>query len=340
MYGTYAGKYAELGITTIPLAGKAPAQGVKWKNATLDNVPTWIARYPDAGLGALCGDVLTIVDIDDPLLIDHARRLFGYTPVESTTPGGGLHLWYRSSGEKRKIKMLGEDIDLLGIGGYAVVPPSPGYSFDKGGLGDIPRLPSIPSEALAEVEAAPEQPLGRLQIVDPRNLNLLKPGLSTLKDGDGRNNTLFDIALQLADKVEDENELRAHVYTIGQWFGDPLPEREIENILNSVMSYREQGTLFSSSKPGTVVFHDELDRIPTPDSLFLLHVLRRYQGHRRGGEFVLANAMAQHLGWGLRRFRGAIEGLVKAGLLMITHRGGEGNHDPRRARLIQGASPN
>src|SRR3712207_2530976 len=94
--------YRSLGIRTIPLAGKQPLIR-RWQHVTLnDSFP------PSENIGAILGEVMTIVDVDDLDAIDEARALFGPTPLESRTPKG-YHLWYRAVGEgMRRIRPIPE----------------------------------------------------------------------------------------------------------------------------------------------------------------------------------------------------------------------------------------
>ena len=63
--------------------------------------------------------------------------------------------------------------------------------------------------------------------------------------------------------------------------------------------------------------------------------LRAVHGRRNGGEFALANAFAESLGWGLTRFRKARDFLTERGFIACTHPGGKGPGDPPRYRLLR-----
>ena len=54
-----------------------------------------------ANLGISIGPSrLTVVDCDTPGKLSEVQRRFGETPIVIATPRGGVHLWYRSSGER------------------------------------------------------------------------------------------------------------------------------------------------------------------------------------------------------------------------------------------------
>src|SRR3954454_24996496 len=122
------------GLAVVPLGG---AKGqtplvhswTKWKHppgpASIEKLS---AKHPGANIGIACGlSGVVVVDIDD---LSHALAMierFGDTPLKVQTPrGDGIHLWYRSSGEgcQNLRDSEGLPVDLKGIGGLVVVPPS------------------------------------------------------------------------------------------------------------------------------------------------------------------------------------------------------------------------
>ena len=86
-----------------------------------------VLRFPEANVGILTGlSRIFVVDIDQAHLAEDMIRRFGATPLMVETPSGGIHLYYRASGERcgdlRRTEQL--PVDLKGIGGFVVVPPS------------------------------------------------------------------------------------------------------------------------------------------------------------------------------------------------------------------------
>src|SRR5215203_6771818 len=90
---------------------------------------------------------------------------FGETPLQTRTPSGGAHLWYRSSGEGCS-NLHNEDlaVDIKGIGGQVVVPPSirpsgvhagRAYEFLAGSWDDLAGLPKIRPGSLPGRDAGP-----------------------------------------------------------------------------------------------------------------------------------------------------------------------------------------
>ena len=89
---------------------------------------------------------MTVVDVDDPDQVDTAISLFGDTCIKVQTPGG-MHLYYRSRGESRRIRYQGMQIDILGEKSYCIAPPSHtekgDYRFVEGNLDLIDELPPL-----------------------------------------------------------------------------------------------------------------------------------------------------------------------------------------------------
>jgi hypothetical protein len=111
---------SSVGLGVLPLGGsdgKVPL--VRWRDwrqppgqAFLEEL---IRQHPDKNIGVICGlSGVTVVDIDDRQLLLPMLELFGDTPLKTVTPSGGIHLWYRNSGEScpdlRRAEGLAVDI--------------------------------------------------------------------------------------------------------------------------------------------------------------------------------------------------------------------------------------
>lgn len=265
-------EYRKLGIRTIPLEGKKPL--VRWSDVTLADC--FEQTHPTANVGAICGDVVTIVDVDDPRFIDEARRIFGDTPLESRTRKG-QHLWYRANGERRRHRVFGSEfpIDILGIGGYAVVPNSQGYEFTKGSLADIVSLPAMNAGSVP-AQAEEEQP------TFVRNQGYKGT----------RNQTLFDEGRRYALTADHQLALLSRLESLNATFQPPLSRKEVQSVAKSLWRYKEEDRLLVSGRPSILITRDDHDLLRyEPDAYVLLMDLRN--NHRlRIGEFALANAGA------------------------------------------------
>jgi hypothetical protein len=120
---------------TCRVAGKHPRVRTAHHAATrnLRKIEAWWGRWPHANIGIATGGPrgLVVVDLDDAAGQTNWQRLIaehGYGPETATalTPHGE-HRWYRMpSGLSvpRRIGSIAEHVDILGDGGYAIVPPS------------------------------------------------------------------------------------------------------------------------------------------------------------------------------------------------------------------------
>ena len=106
-----AARAASHGFAVIPCGGADDPSGkrplIKWGNFKshpgVDVVAGWAARpaFGAANLGIITGlSGVTVVDCDTPGCLFELYDLFGETPIVVTTPSGGLHLYFRSSGER------------------------------------------------------------------------------------------------------------------------------------------------------------------------------------------------------------------------------------------------
>ncbi len=129
LLGAAAIQYAGLGFAVFPLqpGGKAPRTTHGHLDATTDPalIRLWWESCPGANVGLAIPIGLLVVDIDD---LDALLRLKAEdrelpTTAKSLT-GRGFHLFYRTAEEIRNAVSLFPGVDLRGVGGYVVVPPS------------------------------------------------------------------------------------------------------------------------------------------------------------------------------------------------------------------------
>jgi hypothetical protein len=127
--GEAALEVASLGLGVFPLRprGKAPLTRHGHLDATTEGavIRRWWERRPDANVGLAIPRGLVVVDIDDRKALFRLRAEDRVLPatVKSIT-GRGLHLYYRTEAEIRNAVELFPGVDLRGVGGYVVAPPS------------------------------------------------------------------------------------------------------------------------------------------------------------------------------------------------------------------------
>ena len=127
--GRAALEIAGLGFEVFPLRprGKTPLTAHGHLDATTAGavIRSWWERWPQVNVGLAIPRGLVVVDIDDPTALLRLKAEDRELPatVKSTT-GRGFHLFYRTEAEIRNAVQLFRGIDLRGVGGYIVAPPS------------------------------------------------------------------------------------------------------------------------------------------------------------------------------------------------------------------------
>ncbi len=333
--------YAEHGIATFPLNdNKRPA--VKgWNKIGQRASREFAAKFTDANaLGFVTNERngLTVLDIDstDEKVLANALARQGETPMIVRTASGKAHAYYRHNGERRRIRPWdGLPIDVLGAGGLVVAPPTlvtkGEYHFIQGSLDDIDRLPVMRG-------LDPDFYIGRkpaqTHLVVPddfiANDNEPAPQESPIPEGT-RNDALwrFCMAHASAHRFGTGNTIGrgALIEAARQCNADcvpPLPDPEVIEIASGAWGYEARGSNWFGTGRRVVASHDEMDRL-SPDAFYLLTRLRR---HHWGRNFLVANAMADTLGWSRKRFAAARAELERLGKIKLL----------RKANQWQGAA--
>jgi hypothetical protein len=174
-------RYAEQGLPVFPCKNdpanpkqhKAPLTEHGFKDAKTDAgvIRRWWKRWPNALIGLPTGKItgIAVLDLDRKngkdgfaAVPDWERR----TPVIARTPSGGAHLYFKNAdGLYCTDSKIAPGVDTRADGGYAVLPPSSGYTWVN--IADLSTLPPwpddlrLPERGLAELTTGgkPEAPL-------------------------------------------------------------------------------------------------------------------------------------------------------------------------------------
>jgi Bifunctional DNA primase/polymerase, N-terminal/Primase C terminal 1 (PriCT-1) len=115
--------------------GKHPMvpHGVTQATTDTERVSYWWRTRPDANIGLATGTVV-VIDIDprhggDRALAEFESKHYKLPPTWRVATGGaGEHLYFRAPPRRAPIKnsvgQLGPGIDVRGLGGYVIAPPS------------------------------------------------------------------------------------------------------------------------------------------------------------------------------------------------------------------------
>jgi hypothetical protein len=220
--------------------GKHPMTRHGLKDATTDAKTVKQRWYcaPDANVGIACSAECCVFDVDPrhggDVTLAALVHQHGPLPVTWTanTGGGGLHYFFRPAIEVRNsVERLGGGIDIRGVGGYVVAPPSrhvsgnyytwiPGHAPGEVPLAAMPPwlLPPKPSKPTAPTPASSWRALVREGVTEG-----------------ARNQTIAKLAGHF---------LRRHVDPIvtlemmTAWNAvrcrPPLPDAEVVHIVNSI----------------------------------------------------------------------------------------------------------
>ncbi len=320
------------GMIVLPIepGGKKPVvqKWNKWETQKEQSVLAFAQQFREANLALICGaSGLTVIDLDDPTLLEYAIERFGDTPLQVATPRGGVHLYYRNNGEGcpahiRKNEHL--QIDVRGTGGYVLAPPSvvsgKAYRISKGSWDCLGQLPFLRENALKPQSTSPNSPIG-----EDEKENTGKKPISKMVEADGRNAKLFDLAREKAATIEAFDEFKDWAQTQNNQFAQPMSPTEVGKIVRSVWNYKEEGTLTLSNKPFVRITHEELDALGS-NAMHLLMVLRRNHSPRqkRGEHFAIAcQAMAKKnviRGWTPYRFTQARDELIANNIIQCVGR--------------------
>lgn len=236
---TNAIDYALMGWPVIPLRGKIPATAHGSKDHMVN--PSEIATHEWRGIGLCTGHVFFVVDIDGKTGEASWDGLLGQdeiplTPVAKTRRGA--HYYFKMPPRKPIPNRAGvrPGIDIRGLGGYVVAPPSP---HPDGGLYEW-----IVSPSEAPLAKAPRW-LVRLLTAEPKRASAPLPTgsdfdpscLGTIHSGQ-RNQRLYRIACAAFARGKSSEQVIAEL----QWLNanrceSPISEREIDVIARSASRY-------------------------------------------------------------------------------------------------------
>lgn len=229
--------------------GKHPRL-LSWKEfqtrrASSEEVERWWQRWPDAGIGLVCGPVsggLAVLDIDDVQLARQTAQLIQEhvpdKPDLVQTPSGGLHIHLiEVESESRSGVLVAGIADLKAKGGFVVAPPSAGYVF----------LHRNRPHRVADARAWAIELLRKSGVVVAVDGDR-KRAYETLKErslGIGeRDVTLTSLAGLLHNKHFPPQVIEAALHGVnGRFCQPPVSEEQIEKIAKSA------GRNFTTSQP-------------------------------------------------------------------------------------------
>lgn len=257
----WALRYIRLKWAVMPLRGKIPLTENGLKDATLNEnqARAWWAKWPDANIGIVTGHWFWVLDVDVKSGGEDSYRYLlnqhGALPetLEQETGGGGRHILFAMPDfpVRNSASVIAPGIDVRGVGGYIVVPPSihpeTRRAYDWDGLKEIEEQIIAP---------APAWLLEKLRTGAASKFPAAQPIAERIIEG-GRNTAMFKAAASLRGKGFSEEEILATLRVSNQTrCNPPLADEELKTIAHSAAR-------FTPNARGKV-FVPEAGEVPPP----------------------------------------------------------------------------
>ena len=299
VFSEWQPRYAERRIATFPVnADKRPAIR-RWNRITLKGSARLAERFDEAdALGFQLGprSQITALDIDSQ---DEAT-LPTLSPVMATRHSlCGLAAGITPTTAMRASAVLFDPTTTNPLTYSAVASLSPLLPFRK-------RVHTKSSQAPSTIWRTFHQSmLCSMTYVSKRRIPEGK-----------RNHTLFRFALEQARHSDSYDALLDVVRTRNMDCEPPLPDDVIVTTAKSAWRYEQDGRNLVGRGRAVVTPHSVVDELigESQDAFVLFSLLQR---HHWGRNFVVANAMADQLGWTRKRFAEARQLLQTLGLIQL-----------------------
>jgi putative DNA primase/helicase len=218
--------------------GKRPLteHGLKDATITILGVNEYWGKWPKANIGIAIPDGFFVLDAD----IEHngydslgkLQESIGALPetLQITTGSGGAHFWYKTDKPIRNTVKLAayEGLDIRGVGGYVVAPPSLhryGQRYEVSSVWNGPIMPA--PEALIELCLAKQT-----AVISNA------PGIEGEISEGTRDSTLTSLAGSMRRRGLPESVIyKALCETNQSLCKPPLPDSDIQRIAKSVGRY-------------------------------------------------------------------------------------------------------
>jgi hypothetical protein len=309
--------YAARGIPTFPVGDNKTPLVRHYSRVGLQASTKLTRRFADAtALGFMAGPPsgVTVLDYDSTeeggfgdVLSRH-----GDTPIKIRTASGKFHGLYRHDGERRCVRPFkGLPVDIMG-GGFviaagSVVPGIGAYEFIEGSLDDLNRLPvlrGLPSNIY--VKAKPEGFVPDGAPEGERNVGLWRFCMRAAAETRGRNLTeseRFNLVLKAAVDFNAQCQ-------------PPLDQGEVMETAGKAWDYERRGNNWFGSESWRPLPRSEAVRMICEDldAFALCSFLQIHQSP--GSEFMIANGLADVLGWTRKRLSEARSRLIERGTVL------------------------
>ncbi len=240
-------EYEKYGWALVPLLQNDKKPFEKgWTDIVYKDKIKWIKWLNNnLNIGCRCGEVsgMTGIDVDLKVAptgqVDEIYKLLkALNTLEQDTPHGKHFIVKYDKELYQTTNIGGLHIDIRNDGGQIVIAPSKidSCSYKWTNLGT--EIKSISPELKAKL-------LEYIKVNKGRNDNIISPEkpvisekITTLKEGEGRNNTLVQIGGALINKFNPDDTAYILSLISNKFFTPPLPFHEIKAMLGSLQGYK------------------------------------------------------------------------------------------------------
>jgi len=250
--------YAGLGFQVLPLHPGAKRPLItNWTKEATDNVQTvgqWWNTWPAANIGVAMGPQSGVIDIEtdikDNVNGEDTLAALGELPPTWSfrSGGGGIHRLFKCPGiDIRNRTSVLPCVDVRGLGGYAVFPPS----FHPNGN----RYEWLPGCAPADMPEGPVVlPFHLLALLADRGNQEPLRAPEEISEG-GRNDTLYRLACKMRNDGYEEPEIFAAIWAVNEnRCAPPLDQSEVELICRQAAKYKA-GQMLQDPKSTGIQIH-------------------------------------------------------------------------------------
>lgn len=243
--------YASLGWRVFPLKprSKDPATPHGFKDATADveQIRKWWGNR-EYNIGIATGNGLCVLDVDDkpknPVQGSDALRDWEFEhghiseTVTAISGTGGTHYYFDVGGVH--VPSCQSDtifIDLRADGGYIVAPPSIHPDTGEPYMWDVSPEDMPPAKASGVDKLCIDWVYRNRRGADRSTGRKQKPKVHEVREGEGRNNYLYELGCSARGMGSNDDVIRAYLETLNkQTCKPPLGAAELDKIVESVCS--------------------------------------------------------------------------------------------------------
>lgn len=243
--------YASMGWRVFPLwpKSKDPATPHGFKDATTDadQIRRWWGSR-EYNIGIATGNGLCVLDVDDkpknPVQGSDALRDWEFEhghiseTVTAISGTGGTHYYFDVGGTSiPSCQSETVFIDIRCDGGYIVAPPSIHPDTGEPYMWDVSPEDMPPAKASGVDKLCIDWVYRNRRGADAATGRKQKPKVHEVKEGEGRNNYLYELGCSARGMGSNDDVIRAYLETLnGQTCKPPLGAAELDKIVESVCS--------------------------------------------------------------------------------------------------------